>query len=135
MKNKLLLIVLCIILVTGCKKKNNLDSVNDNSVKDETIVIDKEKYEEIRNRINKWVNEEASIVYPKCDKNMATQTWNHDRLISLGVPKEVFLDVDGSSYCDSMSYLKCKNGKIEYETYLRCKDYKDKKYNSDIELK
>ena len=46
-----------------------------------------------------------------------------------GVDKEKLLDIDNKSYCKVKAKVKCiEDGKLDWNTYIKCKDYKDEGY-------
>ena len=68
------------------------------------------------------------IVYPYCDpKDTAVRNVSMSELVNnAGMDKEKFLDVDGKSYCDTITYAACvEKNKWKFKTYIKCKDYEE----------
>jgi hypothetical protein len=89
------------------------------------------RYEKIRQNTNKEMKRYYYLLWPTCDPtHTAVQhVSDGDLIYNGGVDKENFLDVDGKSYCDTISYATCvEKNKWEFKTYIKCKNHTDDKF-------
>ena len=117
----LVIIIFSIFIITGCdKKKVNNEDINMN------------RYKEIKNDFEVGLKWNISSSYPNGCLNpdvSYNEIITSNYLIQQGyIKKEVMLDVDGNSYCKANANTDCKDGKIVYNIYLKCKDYVDEGY-------
>ncbi len=103
-------------------------------IKNYSSSIKKEKefkrYEEIRKDIDNELKDYAYIISPHCIKGgPSTIITDRDLIYNRGMDKDKFLDVDGKSYCNAYIKTECiDDGKLDWDIYLSCKNYKDKGY-------
>lgn len=86
------------------------------------------RYEQIKKDVYKEMERYYRIVYPTCDpEDTAIQKVSMFTLVNTaGMDKEKFLDVDGKSYCDTITYAACvEKNKWKFKTYIKCKDYEE----------
>ena len=96
--------------------------------KEKQIAENKIRYEQIKKDVNKEMERYHYIVYPYCDpKETAVRNVSMSELVNnAGMDKEKFLDVDGKSYCDTITYAACvEKNKWKFKTYIKCKDYEE----------
>ncbi|MDD4706098.1 MAG: hypothetical protein PHS24_02660 [Bacilli bacterium] len=113
------LLILIVVLYNYLEYKNNQKLIQNNT-----------RYEEIKNDVNKEMKRYFSVTRPTCNVEQAVQKIPDGELIyNGGMDKEKFLDVDGKSYCDTITYATCvEKNKWEYKIYIRCKDYTDDEF-------
>lgn len=89
-----------------------------------------DRYDEIKNDIDKELKRYMKLVSPNCIKGNGGQLITHKTLvINGGMDKEILLDVDGKSYCGVYVDTSCpENGVNAWEIYLSCNEYEDKGY-------
>lgn len=89
------------------------------------------RYEEIEFDIKDDVMNYLRITAPYCEMGSSFVITDETLIDVRGVDKNKFLDVDGKSYCKARIEVMCV-GENEWgwDTYLKCKDYEDKKYSN-----
>ena len=89
-----------------------------------------DRYEEIRNDINKEMERYLYFIAPNCNSDNAGGYQTHKDLVyNNGFDKEKLLDIDKKSYCKAYIKYKCVDkGKWDWSTYISCSDYEDKGY-------
>lgn len=89
-----------------------------------------DRYDEIKNNIDKELERYMKLVSPNCQKGGSTLLITHKTLvINGGMDKEILLDVDNKSYCGVYVDTSCpEDGVNDWKIYLSCNDYKDKGY-------
>lgn len=135
-KKVLLFITIVIVLllmisfpIELLKEKQESDRLKE----EQRLIENKKRYEEIRSDVNKEMERYHYIIFPTCNPDVtATQRVLDTHLIyNGGMKKEKFLDVDGKSYCNTLTYATCiEKNKWEFKTYLRCKEYTDEGFVS-----
>ena len=96
--------------------------------KEKQIAQNNIRYEQIKKDVNKEMERYQYIVYPYCDpQDTAVRSVSMSELVNNGgMDKEKFLDVDGKSYCDTITYAACvEKNKWKFKTYIKCKDYEE----------
>lgn len=96
--------------------------------KEKQIAQNNIRYEQIKKDINKEAERYFHLVYPNCNlENKGVQMIFMSELVNNGgMDKEKVLDVDGKSYCDTITYAACvEKNKWEFKTYIKCKDYEE----------
>ena len=87
---------------------------------------DEERYAQIKSDIDKEMERYLYIVSPKCQKGKTDYTNTNELLNNAGFDKEKLLDVDYKSYCKVYVDTKCvEDGKWEWQTNIKCNNYKD----------
>lgn len=91
-----------------------------------------DRYDEIKNAIDKELERYMKLVSPNCIKSNNGQLITHKTLvINGGMDKEILLDIDNKSYCGVYVDTSCpENGVNAWKIYLSCNDYEDKGYKS-----
>lgn len=118
----LILLVILVIVSYNCylEYKSNQKLIQNNI-----------RYEEIKNDVNKEMERYHYVIFPTCNPNHTSpqQVLDDDLIYNGGMDKKNFVDVDGKSYCDTITFATCvKTNKWEFKTYIRCKDYVDDKF-------
>ena len=91
-----------------------------------------QRYNEIKEDIQENIASYLKIVYPYCTPSKSTTTITDEALVyQRGMDKEKLLDIDKKSYCKVRIEIRCiAENKLEWDTYLKCKDYEDKNYSN-----
>ena len=91
-----------------------------------------QRYNQIKEDIQKDIASYLKITSPYCTPSNATTTMTDEALVyQRGMDKEKLLDVDKKSYCKVRIEIRCvAENKLEWDTYLKCKDYEDKNYSN-----
>ena len=85
-----------------------------------------ERYTQIKSDVDKEMERYLYVVSPKCQKGKTDYTNTDELLNNAGFAKEKLLDVDYKSYCKVYVDAKCvEDGKWEWQTNLKCNNYKD----------
>lgn len=85
------------------------------------------KYDEIKEDINKELERYLYVVQPKCQKGSSRFVTHYELVYNAGFDKEKLLDINKKSYCMVYVPVKCvEEGKLEWKIYLSCNDYEDK---------
>ena len=89
-----------------------------------------DRYDEIRDEIDKELEKYMSLVSPNCQQGNGGQLITHETLVfNGGMDKDVLLDIDNESYCGLYVKTSCpKDGINEWKIYLSCNDYEDEEY-------
>ncbi len=89
-----------------------------------------DRYDEIRNAINKELERYMRLVSPHCQQGSGGLLITHKTLVvNGGMDKDVLLDVDNKSYCGVHVDTFCpEDGINDWNIYISCKDYEDKGY-------
>ena len=90
------------------------------------------RYNQIKEDIQEDIASYLRITNPYCTKGAATKTITDETLIyQRGMDKEKLLDIDKKSYCKVRIEIKCvEENKLDWDTYLSCKDYEDINYSN-----
>lgn len=142
MKKKIIVILSIVLfviigLIVGFVVYKNYKTNQENKIQ--------ERYNEIRESVDKATKWNIGAMYPGCSisserkENMSSDSfYNASFLINNGyLKKSELLDIDNESYCDT--YVKIytyyenpldqqHNCEVYYKVYLQCKDMKDKGY-------
>ena len=88
-------------------------------------------YQELKDSIQPEIAQYIKISSPYCTVGSGTSTIDDEILmVQAGIDKKKFLDIDGKSYCKVKVNIRCvAENEHEWDTYLKCKDYKDKEFN------
>ena len=91
-----------------------------------------QRYNQIKEDIQKDIASYLKITSPYCTPSNSTTTMTDEALVyQRGMDKEKLLDVDKKSYCKVRIEIRCfDENKLEWDTYLKCKDYEDKNYSN-----
>ena len=91
-----------------------------------------QRYNQIKEDIQKDIASYLKITSPYCTPSNSTTTMTDEALVyQRGMDKEKLLDVDKKSYCKVRIEIRCVDeNKLEWDTYLKCKDYEDKNYSN-----
>ena len=114
----LIFLILCIVTPTGLKLYKNYSH--------------NKRYREIKDNIQVDIERVLYIIYPHCTpgKSHYGILFEAKQNDYYGVDKGKLLDIDRKSYCKVRAKAKCiSDGKFEWNTYIKCKDYEDDGYS------
>ena len=91
---------------------------------------EKNYYQELKDNIQDDISRYIKISSPYCSVSSGSSTIDEEILIvQAGIDKNKFLDIDGKSYCKVKVNIRCvAENEYDFDTYLKCKDYKDEGY-------
>lgn len=91
---------------------------------------EKERYNKIKEDIDKEMERYLYFIAPKCNKSDGKTLATHKTLVyNNGFDKEKLLDVNYKSYCKAYIPYQCvEDGKWEWKTTISCKGYTDDDY-------
>lgn len=85
-----------------------------------------ERYAQIKSDVDKEMQRYLYVRSPKCQKGSINTTTTETLINNAGFDKEKLKDIDYKSYCSVYVDAKCvEDGKWEWNTYLKCNNYKD----------
>lgn len=90
------------------------------------------RYNQIKKDIQEDIASYLRISHPYCTKGTGDFVITDETLIyQRGMDKEKLLDIDNKSYCKVRIEVKCvEENKLNWDTYLSCKDYEDINYSN-----
>ena len=94
-------------------------------------------YEKLKENMQSDIERVLYIVCPHCEVGSASFSMDFEAEQNdyYGIDKEKILDIDGKSYCKVRVKAKCiSDGKLEWNTYIKCKDYEDEGYNIEKQM-
>lgn len=124
MKKKIIIIFIVVIIVLCILAPRGFKIYKD--------YLHNKRYQEIKDDIQVDIERVLHIIYPHCqvDKSQYGILFEAEQNDYYGVDKKKLLDIDGKSYCKVRAKAKCiSDGRFEWDTYIKCKDYEDEGYN------
>ena len=114
-----LIIFFLILSIIGCNKSDN-----------------SERYKKIKKEVEKESLAYLNLIYPVKYNENGEQWLYEDDLIDKnrrGADKSILLDVDEENYCDTVVHGKVIDNEWKVEVFINCKDFKDSKYDDQLE--
>lgn len=90
------------------------------------------RYDKIKEDIQEDIAGYLRVVYPHCTPREGGLIITDETLIyQRGMDKEKLLDIDKKSYCKVRVEVRCVlEDTLEWDTYLKCKNYEDVEYSN-----
>lgn len=121
MKKKIIIILIMIILIViGITWKFVADNRKKNF------------YDNLKKKMQDDIKRVLYTIYPHCEVGYVVPdlVFEESQNNYYGVDKKKLLDIDSKSYCKIKVKTKCvENSKLNWTTYIRCKDYEDEGFN------
>lgn len=99
------------------------------------IVLNNNKqhfYNNLKENMQSDIERVLYLIYPHCTfGNVIPELlFEESQNDYYGIDKKKLLDIDGKSYCKIKVKAKCiENSKLNWSTFIKCKDYEDEEYN------
>lgn len=120
MKKRILTVLICLILISGITWKVVSDNKKQNY------------YVKLKENMQGDIERVLYVIYPHCEVGKANYgiLFEAEQNDYYGVDKKKLLDIDGESYCKVRAKARCiSEGKLEWDTYIKCNDYEDDGYS------
>lgn len=89
-------------------------------------------YDNLKDNMQNDIERVLYLLYPHCQVGSANPglLLEESQNNYYGIDNKKLLDIDGKSYCKIKVKTKCvEDSKLNWETYIKCKDYEDKGFN------
>lgn len=89
-------------------------------------------YDNLKKNMQDDIERVLHLLYPHCQVGHANPglLLEESQNNYYGIDKRKLLDIDGKSYCKIKVKTKCvEDSKLDWETYIKCKDYEDEEYS------
>ena len=94
----------------------------------------KNYYQNLKDNIQDDIERVLYLISPQCSVGsiQGSVVFEESQNDYYLVDKKKLLDIDGKSYCKIKVNPRCvSDGKLEWDTYIKCKNYQDEGYEDD----